>query len=371
MRKFITFFAAIFTAVILCTCNAFADSIIDYGSDRIISAVPDEAGEILDDMQITPDNSGALGLTFGGVLSEVLELFRLQIGEPLKLLCALCGVVLLCVLAESVSQTQQQPDQLKGVFSVVGVLCAAGITAAAVGEVLDETLSALSAAANFALVFIPAFTGIAAAMGHVSTAAAVNSVVLAATQLFSQLSVNLLAPMCGTILGVSAAGAANPQMKLDKLGEIIKKFVIWGITLIMTVFMSVLSTQTLVASSADNAAIKAAKFVVSQGVPFVGGTISDSVNFFGGGLAALKGSVGTYGIIAAAAIVLPVLVNLICYRLALFCAENAAGIFGLKELAALFKSCCSVMTIILSVTVCFLLLNTLAVFLMLAITNVV
>lgn len=371
MRKVIITVMAglvLLAAAVLCSGRAFAQS-IDYGEERMVEAVPGEARGILDDAGITPGNSGALNLTFGGVLAEVWELFKLQIGEPMKLLCSLCGVVLLCALAESLSQSQS--ERLKGVFSVVGVLCGAGIAAAAVGNVLDETLSSLSAAANFSLVFIPAFTGIAAVMGHVSTAAAVNSVVLAATQLFSQLAVNLLAPMCGTILGVSAAGAANPQMKLDKLGEVIKKFVVWGITLIMTVFMSVLSTQTLVASSADNAAIKAAKFVVSQGVPFVGGTISDSVNMFSGGLAALKGSVGTYGIIAAAAMILPVLVNMICYRLALFCAENAAEIFGLKELATLFKSCSSVMMIILAVTVCFLLLNTLAVFLMLAITNVV
>lgn len=376
MKKLIISLAAALFAAVLCSASAFAETIdqgIDYDTGRISEALPDSAREILDGAEITPENSGALGLTFGGVLSEILNLFKLQIGEPLKLLCSLCGVVLLCVLAESVSQAGQagQSGQLKGVFSVVGVLSCAGITAAAVGAVLDETLAALSAAANFSLVFIPAFTGLAAALGHVTTAAAVNSAVLAATQLFSQLSVNFLAPMCGTILGISAAGAANPQMKLDKLGEMVKKFVVWGITLIMTVFMSVLSTQTLVASSADNAAIKAAKFVVSQGVPFVGGTISDSVNMFSGGLEAMRGSVGTYGIIAAAAIILPVLVNLVCYRLALFFAESAAEIFGLKEMAALFKSCCSVMTIILAVTVCFLLLNTLAVFLMLAITKVV
>lgn len=369
MRKLLFWLVTALAAVILCSRQAFAEE-IDFGAERIIDALPDSAQEILDGAEITPENSGAMNLTFGSVLSGILEMFRMQMGEPLKLLCSLCGVVMLSALAESLTGSGQA-GQLKGVFSVVGVLCGAGIAAAAVGEVLDETLGTLSAAANFSLVFIPAFTGLAAVLGHVSTAAAVNSVVLAATQLFSQLAVNFLAPMCGTILGISAAGAANPQMKLDKLGEVIKKFVTWGITLVMTVFMSVLSAQTLVASSADNAAIKAAKFVVSQGVPIVGGTISDSVNMFSGGIAALKGSVGTYGIAAAAVLILPVLVDLVCYRIALFCAETAAEIFGLKELAALFKSCCSVMSIILAVTVCFLLMNTLAVFLMLAITNVV
>ncbi len=369
MKKLFLSLMIALSAAVLCSTGAFAEE-IDFGAERISEAVPDNARDILDNAEITPENSGMLNLTFGGVLSEILEMFRLQMEGPLKLLCSLCGVVLLCALAESLAESGQA-GRLKGVFSVVGVLCGAGIAAAAVGGVLDEALGTLSAAANFCLVFIPAFTGLAAVLGHVSTAAAVNSVVLAATQLFSQLAVNFLAPMCGTILGISAAGAANPQMKLDKLGEVVKKFVTWGITLIMTVFMGVLSAQTLVASSADNAAIKAAKFVVSQGVPIVGGTISDSVNMFSGSISVLKGSVGTYGIAAAAVIILPVLVNLVCYRLALFGAETAAEIFGLKELAALFKSCCSVMSIILAVSVCFLLMNTLAVILMLAITNVV
>ena len=366
MKRILTIFFFVIWAAILFPKTVFAES-IDYGADRIVEAVPDGAREILDEAEITPDNSGAMGLTFGGALSEVFKLIKNRAGAPLRLFCALLGVILLCVLAKGL--TDEGKGQLKGVFSVVGMLCGAGIAAAAVGDVLSETLEMLGAAANFMMVFIPAFTGLAAVLGHVSTAAAVNSAVLAATQLFSQLAVNFLAPLCGTILGVSAAGAADPQMKLDKLGEIIKKFVIWGLTLIMTVFMSVLSAQTLVAASADNAAIKAAKFVVSQGVPIIGGTISDSVNMFSGGLAAMKGSVGTYGIIAAAAIISPTLIGLTCYRLALYCAQTAAEMFELKELAALFKSCCSVMTIILAVTVCFLLLNTIAVFLMLAITN--
>lgn len=368
MKRIFSIIAAFFMLLLfprLYGMTAYAAS-IDYGTDNITEVLPEEARDILESEGMTPENSGAMGLTFGGVLSKLWELVKNKAAAPLKLYCTLLGVVLLCVIARNISGE----GQMKGVFSVVGVLCGAGVTAAAVGDILNEALGALSAAANFMLIFIPAFTGVAAVLGHVSTAAAVNSVVLAATQLFSQLAVNFLAPLCGTILGVSTAGAADPSMQLEKLGEIIKKFVIWGLTLIMTVFMSVLSVQTLVASSADNAAIKAAKFMISQGVPIIGGTIADSVNMVSGGIMAMKGSIGTYGLIAAAVIIAPTLIGLACYRLALFCAQTTAELFGIKELAALYKSCCSVMTIIFAVTVCFLLLNTLGVFLMLAVTNV-
>lgn len=339
----------------------------DFGTDEIRHALPDEAQSKLDKSGIAPDNSGAANLSFQGVLKELMEIMKNSAVKPLKLFCSLFGVTILCVLAQQLTEQ----SSLKGVFTSVGALCGAGVAAAAVGEVLDETLVVLSQAADFALVFIPAFTGIAATLGYVSSASAVNTAVLAATQLFSQLAANYLAPICAVILGISAAGAADSELKLDKIGCFIKKVVVWSLTLIMTIFMSVLSVQTVVTSAADNSAIKAAKFVVSQGVPFVGGTISDAVNMISGGLSMLKGSIGAYGIIGAAAILLPAVASLFCYLIALLLSEYIAEVFGQKELAGLYKSCGSVMSVVIAVTVCFLVLNVMAVFIMLSITGTV
>ena len=197
----------------------------------------------------------------------------------------------------------------------------------------------------------------------------VSAVTLAATQLFSQLAVNLLAPLCGAIMGLSITGAINPQLNLTKLGELIKKIVVWTLSLIMTVFMSILSVQTFVTSSADNVLIRTAKFAVSSGVPIVGGTISDAVGTVHGSLSVIKSAVGTYGIIAAAVIILPTLINVACYRAAVTCAEAVSDIFGIKELTSLLKSCGAVMAIITAVIACFLLLNTIAAVIMLAMGN--
>ena len=364
MKRFFAVFALVMALFFTLGGRAFADN-FDYGREQIEGALPDDASEILDEKGITPDNSGALNLTFGGVLSGLWDLFKSEAAKPFTLFCVLGAAILLTAFAESLAEQ----GNLKGVVSVVGVLCSAGAAAAAMNDVLGETLGALSATANFMLVFIPAIAGIAAVLGHITSASAVNSAAIAATQLFSQLAVNFLAPLCGSVLGLSIAGAVHPQLKTDKLGELIKKFVVWGLTLIMTIFMSILSAQTLVASASDNTAIKAAKFMVSQGVPIVGGTISDVVNTFGGSLSVLKGSVGTYGIIAAAVILFPSIARIFCYKIALACAQALAEMLGLKELGTLMKSCCAVTTIILSVSICFLLLNFSAVILLLAATN--
>ena len=325
--------------------------------------MPDNALDYLESEQITPETPRVFSFT--EALGGFLDLLRSKATAPLKMLCGLCGVVLFCALAESVADT----GSLKGVFSVVGVLCGAGIAAAAMYDVLGSSLTAISAAANFMLVFIPVLTGISAALGHTLTAAAVNSAILACTQLFSQLAANFLAPLCGAILGISTAGAIHPQLKLDKLGELIKKFVMWGLTLVMTVFMGVLTLQTAVSAASDNAAIKAAKFMVSQGIPIIGGTVSDAVNTLQSGLGILKSGVGVYGIIAAAVIIVPVLASLLCYRIATALAEALAEMFGLKELAALLKSCGAVVTIITAITFSVLILNTVAAILTLCMTG--
>lgn len=375
LRKMITLLAALAAAVFLWGAPVYAagaytagyNEEFDYGREALEGAVPPEAADILDDADITPDNGGALSLTFEGVLAFIWEEFCSVAAKPFRLLAALTGIVLLSALSRSAAETAE--GKLNSVFTTVGVLAGAGMSIAAVSDILTDTMNLLSAAAAFMLAFIPIFAGVLAVMGRTATASAANAVTLAATQLFSQLAVNFLVPLCGTVMGLSITGAIHPELNISRLGELIRKSVIWTLSLLMTVFMSILSAQTFVTNAADNVFIKTAKFAVSSGVPIVGGTISDAVNTLHGSMSILHSSIGTYGIIAAVLIILPTLLSVICYRFVLLAAETLGEIFGIKELAALFKSFGSVMSIIIAVIVCFLLMNTIAAIIMLAAGN--
>lgn len=336
----------------------------EYGS-ALGEAIPPEAAEILEGGGVTPESGGA-ALSPEGVLSFLWEQISGRLTKPLRLLLSLCGVVLLCALSKSAADGA---GGMSGVFSVVGVLAGAGMTTAAISDALSDTLDVLQAASEFMLVFVPLFAGVIAAMGKAATAAAANTVTLAAAQLFSQLAVNFLTPVCGTVMGLSVTGAIHPQLNINKLGELIKKGAVWGLSLLMTIFMSILSAQTFVTNAADNVLIRTAKFAVSNGVPIVGGTISDAVNTVHASLSLLHSSVGTYGMIAAAAILLPSLVTLVCFRIALSAAEAFSEVFGISELTALFRASGSVMAIIMAVTACFLLLNILSAVIMLTMTR--
>ena len=352
-------------AVLLCG-SASAEGYESYG-DSLADALPPEASQILEDSGITPDNNGAAALSIDGVLNFLKEQILDRAVRPLRLLAALAGIVLLCALSRSYADTAGQAGGMSGVFSAVGVLAGAGMTSAAISGALSDTLNVLQAASEFMLVFVPVFAGIIAAMGKAAAASAANTVTLGAAQLFSQLAVNFLVPVCGTVMGLSVTGAIHPELNISKLGELIKKWAVWGLSLLMTVFMSILSAQTFVKNSADSVLIRTAKFAVSNGVPIVGGTISDAVNTVHASLSLLHSSIGTYGIVAALAIILPTLITVVCYRMALSAAEALSDVFGVSELSALFRASGSVMAIIMAVIFCFLLLNTISAVIMLAI----
>lgn len=370
MRRFIWLLIMLAAAAAVCVIlnvNAGAESgqiYEEYGS-ALADAVPPEASDILESGGVTPDKGGA-ALSPEGVLSFLWEQISGRFTKPLRLFLALCGVVLLCALSKSAADGA---GGMSGVFSVVGVLAGAGMTTAAISEALSDTLVVLQAASEFMLVFVPLFAGIIAAMGKAATAAAANTVTLAAAQLFSQLAVNFLTPVCGTVMGLSVTGAIHPQLNISRLGELIKKGAVWGLSLLMTIFMSILSAQTFVTNAADSVLIRTAKFAVSSGVPIVGGTISDAVNTVHASLSLLHSSIGTYGMIAAAAILLPCLITVVCFRIALSAAEGFSEVFGISELTALFKAGGSVMAIIMAVIACFLLLNILSAVIMLTMTR--
>lgn len=361
MRRVILLVAKL---MLICTAGLFLCGMSSDPGGAIADAVPPEASEILDGAGITPENNGAASLTVDGVLAWLWQSCLDRLTEPVRLLAALCGIVLLSALAKSAGDGS---GNMSGVFSAVGVLAGAGMTAAAVSDALTHTLNVLQAASEFMLVFVPLYAGVIAVMGKAAAASAVNTVTLGAAQLFSQLAVNLLAPVCGTVMGLSVTGAVHPELNISKLAELIKKASVWGLSLLMTVFMSILSAQTFVNNAADSVLIRTAKFAVSNGVPIVGGTISDAVNTVSASLSLLHSGIGTYGIVAVVVMILPPLMTVVLYRLALSAAEAVGGVFGIKELEELFRAAGWVMSIIMAVIVCFLLLNTISAVIMLAI----
>jgi len=327
-----------------------------YENSEITDALPEDALDVAENLGVTPDG-GALNLTFGRVMGEIIGMIKTEIAKPLRLFACLSGVILLCALAESLRDSSGgNNNAAKKAFETAGVLAGAGMMSGAIAECVVRASDALTAAGAFMLTFIPVMAGILAVMGQMTAAGIFGSSVVAAAQIFSEIMAAALMPLSASVLGVSIAGAVTPDLQTYKLAAAVKKIVIWTLGLSATLFTGLLGIQGMVAASADSLAMKAAKFTVSGSVPIVGGAVSDALGIAAGSVSILKSTTGAFGLIALAAVCLPPLLSALCFRLALTAAAAISDIFGVGRLGSLIRSGESVMAIILAMIICFALI---------------
>ena len=339
------------SAVIL-PCRAYAEdsSILD----GYTAEIPDEIDNELAGMGITPVNVDTDSLTVDKVINNIIEMLKNSISSPLKLLVSLLSVIMLCSIANVFAETAG--GNVSTIFSVVSVLACSTITVTAASDALTAASKTLESGSVFLASFIPAFAGMVAASGHVSSAAMFNSIVMGGAQIFMQLASKVLIPVSMSVMGISLAGGVCPDLRLCSLADAVKKTVIWILGLIMTVFVALLAMQSFITVPADNVGIKAARFTVSNSVPFIGGAVSDSLSVMYGGVGLIRNNFGVFGILAGGALILPSIISVLCYKLAFSIAASASELFGISSLTGLLRCAEGVSSIIVAMLVSFLMM---------------
>ena len=347
--KIITIIILSIAAVFICSTEIHA---ADFGTDELYEILPEESRNYLEENNITPENNGFSDITITDILKDIVGVVTDNIEKPGKMLVSLIGVILLTSLFSALRGDSINRSYDK-TLTLVSSLCVTIIVSVYLSDSLTLISSVLSSSSNFMLTYIPVLAGVMAAEGQASSATVFSSVMMIAIELMSQAATGLLLPFLSTVLGFSAAGGINPDLKLEKLTDGIKKVVIWLLGLIMTLFIGILSLQSSISVSSDSVALKAVRFAVSSSVPFVGGAVSDALATVKTSVQLIKSGIGSFGIIAGASILLPTLINTLIYKFFLFIGKTIGDIFGNDSVTNMIKSGENVMSIILAIISCF------------------
>lgn len=338
-------------AAVLCAAFTLCfPSGAEFGTDELYDSIPGESRGMLDEKGITPEG-GAEGVSVTEILDGLIKLVTENIEKPLKMFGGVTAVVLLSSLLAGMSDTSG--GSAAKVYPLVTAASAAVMISAYLSEMISVSQTAFTAASDFMITYIPIIAGVAAAGGHTGTAAVFSSVTLVSVQILARIASSVIIPLTSCILGITAASSIDPDLKLDRLGEGIKKAVIWGLGLIMTIFLGILSIQSIITASADNAALKTLKFAVSSTVPIVGGAVSEALSTVSGSIALIRSGIGGFGIAAGACVLAPPAVTAICYKFFLFAAGVISDIFGCDHAGRIIKSGENVMSVIIAVLSCF------------------
>lgn len=319
------------------------------GGEELLQNLPQETRDLLDKLGIDGLQMDSLtSLQPQSIWTQLLNTFSAAAATPLRSCGIVLGIILLCAWMDGMKQTIQEPGSSR-IFSVICGLAACGTILLPVSQCIQRVCAAAESTSVFMVSFVPAYAGVMLTSGQAVTAVSYQSVMLFAAELISLLSTQVVVPLMTISLALGLTGSVAPGMKLEAAGAMLGKAATWLLGLCTTVFVGLLSLQSLAGSAADTVGTRAIKFSLASFVPVVGGALGEAFGTIKSCLGLLKSTLGGFGILATALIVLPPLLECVAWSLCLSLCTMAAEMFGLETLPALLKTAQSVVKTLIGV----------------------
>lgn len=322
------------------------------GAGELLENLPPEAREFADEMGGDLKISDLITLPPEKFFDGILSIAKNSLKKPVITFMTSMAVIMICAIAESF-RAGMGGEESATVFSLVGTLAVAGTVLPVVVSCVEATRETIGTFATFIFSYIPILTGVIAASGKPLSASTYNMFVFMGCQMAAGFITTVVLPLIFAYLALCIVGSVMPKVDLEPISSGIKSAVTWVLGLLLSLFVGVMSVQSIVAGAGDSATSKAAKFVIGSFVPVAGGAISDAFSAAQGCINLLRTSLGGFGVIIAAVTFLPLILRIVGIMLAFNVSAAAAKVLGVKGVNSLLKSVASATAILLSVVLAF------------------
>ena len=277
---------------------------------------------------------------------------KIAAGEAVSPLRYGAGAVLAAVLTALAGSLLPPGGAMRDRCETLGRLCVMFVLLSGTGQALRECMPAVTATKDFMLALVPVFTGVMGFAGNPALALSWGGAVLGFSETVGVFFAKYV-PSAAS-LGTAAVAAANLNEETDfsAAAKTACKAVTVAMGLAAGLFSAVLSVRDVIAAASDTVSMKGAKLVVGQGVPIVGGAVSEVLNTVAAGLGLIRDTVGMFAVLALFLLVLVPLVRLLLWKGVFRFFSACASLLGQGRVASLADGLNSLLSVILAV-ICF------------------
>lgn len=312
----------------------YEEQLVSSGADELYEQLPQDTKALLQTLGITGLSEQIELVDPQTVLSALADLVSQRAGTPLSSASLLLGTLLLLALVSSAQEGLRTTESMNMIFGAVAALAVSVSLLVPLWQTVQRVQAAAQSASVFSLSFAPVYAAVMTAQGNTLSAASYQAVMLAASQGVSLLISSAILPLLTVSLSLGAAGALNPGLRIGEAGALLNKIAVWLLAIGMTVFVGLLSLQTFVGASADSVGGRALRFSVASLIPVVGGSLSEALYTVRGCLSVLRGSLGGFGVLCTALIVLPTLIECVVWSACLFLCKSISELFSLSAVSS-------------------------------------
>ncbi len=232
--------------------------------------------------------------------SEILKgLFRYLFREVMSNFGLLGHLILLAVAAALLKSLQGAfgSEEVARLTEAVAFFILLGLALKSFSVALEIGRSTVDSMVNFMLALLPVLITLLASMGHITSAGLFHPFIIFSVNLIASLARNILFPLIFFATILYLVNHFSPHLKINRLADLFKDFTIWGLGLMLTVFVGFMTVQGVAGGMGDALSLRTVKFVTGTFVPVVGKMLADSVETVLGYSLLLKNSATVVGLV--------------------------------------------------------------------------
>ena len=276
--------------------GSLPSSILEKLPEGALSNNTEELGGAVDEMS-----------RFSYLLKTVLSLIGLRLGECLKLLCSVIGILILSSVCRTFCTSLKKPEIARAFSFMITLIITICLFSTGFGTI-ESVISYFEMLNAFTAASVPLMGSLYVMGGNAAAAIATSAGLSAFMTVLEGFIGKSIVPFCGVCLALALIGACEGGPRLGSLLKSLKKNYTLALSFFMMLLLAMLSTQTVLGASKDTLAMRSAKFAAGSLIPVVGGSVSELLRSVSASVGYMRASVGICGVLLLLLLMLPTLI---------------------------------------------------------------
>lgn len=285
-----------------------------------------------------------------GIASSILN----AVGDSFSLVrtafSSMLGIFLISGIAGAVRTSALGADT--DAFDLVVCLACCGVSFSVIHGVVTMCSSSLISCTVLMTSLLGVMGLVYSYTGNLAAGGGSIAVISAFLQVIQTICSHVLFPLTVALFGFAAADGVRCGSTLGAVTALVKKCVVFTLSLCGVLTSFVLATQCAVGKVEQSVTRRGIKAALSSFVPVIGSALSDTFDTMTASLGAVRTSAGVAGAVSIALFVIPPIIYTCSVRMVFFISSIVSEALGLPSQTRFLKGCGDVMAVILAL-LCF------------------
>lgn len=307
---------------IVCICNSkfiYADDeeiikaqIEALGIHEFVQESDKYTSEVFEDIKISEVMTNAVQgkVDNSTIYKRILNIFAKEI----RILVAGVGGIIAVILIHSILKSITDGLENKNISEIVyyvQYIVIITIVMSNFSDIVALMKESITKLVEFSYLLLPILIALMSVTGNAISATMVQPILLLMIVFIGNIITSLIIPIVLISVSLGIVSNISNKVKIDRIAKFLKSSVVWGLGVVLTLFVSVLSLEGTLTSNVDGVTAKTAKSAVSTIVPVVGKILGDATDVVLGCGSILKNATGIVGILVILGICIVPLIKLI------------------------------------------------------------